>query len=109
MSTSRKYIIEKFITCVNDPKLPDLDLYLEKDIKKTINSEIVYNNIDEARQYYIQELDGDSTSQWSIVECELDDPNNNTLRARISHKNKTSDTLYTFSLSDKIQRMDIIN
>ncbi|CAF5056017.1 unnamed protein product [Rotaria sp. Silwood1] len=63
----------------------------------------------EAREYYIKELDGESTSQWTIVECEPEDPNSNTLRARISHNNKTADTVYTFSPADKIQRIDVIN
>ncbi|CAF0836421.1 unnamed protein product [Rotaria sp. Silwood1] len=109
MSTSRKLIIEKFIIAVNDPKLPDLDSVLENDVQKTLNSKIVYNNIQEAQEYYIKELDGESTSQWTIVECEPEDPNSNTLRARISHNNKTADTVYTFSPADKIQRIDVIN
>ncbi|CAF0839655.1 unnamed protein product [Rotaria sordida] len=65
--------------------------------------------VKEAREYYIKELDGESTSQWAIVECIPDDPKKNTLRARISHNNKTADTVYTFSPADKIQRIDVVN
>ncbi|CAF0821161.1 unnamed protein product [Rotaria sordida] len=109
MSTSRKSIIEKFIIAVNDPKVPDLGQVLEDDVQKILNSKVVYNNIQEAREYYIKELDGESTSQWAIVECIPDDPKKNTLRARISHNNKTADTVYTFSPADKIQRIDVVN
>ncbi len=94
---------------VNDPKTKDLDRFFENDVQKTLNSKVVYNNIHEAQEYYERERDGESTSQWIIVECESEDVNNNTLRARISHANKTSDTIYTFSSSGKIQRIDVVN
>jgi hypothetical protein len=109
MSQTRKEIIEKFIAAVNEPESKDLDRFLENDVQKTLNSKIVYNNLQEAQQYYIKEQDGESTSQWAIVECEPEDPNTNKLRARILHDNKTSDTIYTFSSSGKIQRIDVVN
>ena len=109
MSQSYKSIIEKFIESANDPKLNNLDHFLENDVQKTLNSKVVYNNLQEAREYYMKEQDGNSTSQWAFVECEPQDSNSNTLRARVLHDNKTSDTIYTFSSSGKIQRIDVIN
>jgi hypothetical protein len=109
MSQSRKSIVEKFTQAVNDPKATNLDDFLESDVQKTLNSKVVYNNLEEAQEYYKKEQDGESTSQWTIVECEPEDPNTNILRVRISHDNKTSDTIYTFNSSGKIQRIDIIN
>lgn len=87
----------------------ELGQFFEQDVQKTLNSQVIYNNIQQAQEYYQKEQDGESTSQWTIVECEPEDPNTNTLRARISHDNKTSDTIYTFSSSNKIQRIDVVN
>lgn len=109
MSQSRKSVIEKFIEVVNDSKVKNLDQILENDVQKTLNSKVVYKNIDEAQAYYKKEQDDNSTSQWTFVECEPENPDNNTLRARILHDNKTSDTVYTFSSSGKIQRIDVVN
>ncbi len=80
----------------------NLDHFLENNVKKTLNSKVVYNNLEEAEKYCKKEQDGESTSQWTFVECEPEDPNNNTVRARVLHDNKTSDTIYTFSSSCKI-------
>lgn len=109
MSQSRKSVIEKFIESINNPKVKNLDQFLEDDVQKTSNSKIVYNNIKEAQEYYKKEQDSETTSQWTFVECEPEDPNTNTLRARVLHDNKTSDTVYTFSSSGKIQRIDVVN
>jgi hypothetical protein len=109
MPQSYKSIIEKFIDSINDPKVTNLDYFLENNVQKTLNSKVVYNNLEEAEKYYKKEQDGESTSQWTFVECEPEDPNSNTLRARVLHDNKTSDTIYTFSSSGKIQRIDVIN
>jgi hypothetical protein len=109
MTQSRKSIIEKLIDAVSGSKIKDLDHYLEDNVQKTLDSKVVYNNLEEAEEYYKKEQDGQSTSQWTIVECEPEDPDNNTLRARISHDNKTADTIYTFSPSGKIQRIDVVN
>ncbi|UJR16457.1 hypothetical protein I4U23_003359 [Adineta vaga] len=109
MSQSRKALLEKFIDALTSSKMNHLDQYLEENIRKTVDSKIVLNNINEAREYYTKEHDGKSTSQWTIVECELEDPENNTLRARISHGNKTYDTIYTFSSAGKIQRIDAVS
>jgi len=109
LSESRKSFIEKFIEALTSAKNNGLSHFLEDDAHKTVNSKVVYNNLQEALDYYIRERDGKSTSHWTIVECEAEDPNTNTLRARISHDNKTSDTVYTFSSSGKIQRIDAVN
>ncbi len=109
MPQSYKSIIEKFIESVNDPNVKNLDCFLENDVQKTLNSQVIYNNLEEAEEYYKKEQDGESTSQWTFVECEPEDPKSNTLRARILHDNKTSDTIYTFSSSGKIQQIDVIN
>jgi hypothetical protein len=109
MSQSYKSIIEKFIDSINDLKVKNLDYFLENNVQKTLNSKVVYNNLDEAQEYYKKEQDGESTSQWTFVECEPEDPNSNILRARVLHNNKTSDTIYTFSSSGKIQRIDAVN
>ena len=106
---SRKSIIEKFIESVNDPKVKDLDHFLENDVQKTLNSKVIYNNLQEAQEYYKKEQDSESTSQWTFVECEAEDPKSDTLRARILHDNKTSDTVYTFSSAGKIKRIDVVN
>lgn len=109
MPQTRKEFIEQFLECVNDPKVKDLDRYMEKDVQKTLDSKVIYNNIEEAEEYYKKERDNDTTSQWTMVELEPEDENKNTIRARISHDNKTSDTVYTFSGDGKIQRIDVVN
>jgi hypothetical protein len=109
MSQSRKSVIEKFIEAINASKIKDLDDFLEDNVQKTLDSKVVFSNRQEAEEYYRKEHDGESTSQWAIVECEAEDPNKNILRARISHDNKTADTIYTFSSSGKIQRIDVVN
>ncbi|CAF1480031.1 unnamed protein product [Adineta ricciae] len=106
---SRKAFVEKFIHDLTSSNMSNLDRYLEDDIQKTVDSKIVLSNINEAREYYKKEQDGKSTSQWTIVECEPEDPKNNLLRARISHANKTFDTVYTFSPVGKIQRIDAVS
>ncbi len=80
----------------------NLDHFLENNVKKTSNSKVVYNNLEEAEKYYKKKQNGESTSQWTFVECEREDPNSTTVRARVLHDNKTSDTIYTFSSSCKI-------
>ncbi|CAF0857522.1 unnamed protein product [Adineta steineri] len=109
MAQSRKQFVEQFIDTLTNPKTNDLKRFLEEDVQKTVNSKVVYSNIEEAKEYYTKEQDGKTTSQWTIVECEPEDPKTNTLRLRISHGNKTSDTLYTFSSNDKVQRIDAVN
>ena len=109
MSQSRKVALEKFVEALTNSKVSHLDRYLEDDVQKTVDSKVVLNNIEEAQEYYAKEHDGKSTSQWTIVECEPEDPDNNVLRARISHANKTFDTVYTFSAEGKIQRIDAVS
>ena len=103
---SRKAFVEKFIHDLTNSNMSNLNHYLEDDIQKAVDSKVVLSNINEAREYYKKEQDGKSTSQWTIVECEPEDSKTNLLRARISHANKTFDTVYTFSPIGKIQRID---
>lgn len=109
MPQQSKEVIEKFLGCINNLKVKDLDDYLEQDVQYTLDSKLVYNSLEEAQNYYKKERDNESTSQWTLVELEPQDENTNTIRARISHDNKTSDTVYTFSDKGKIQRIDVIN
>jgi hypothetical protein len=73
MSLPRKTIIEQFAEAVSSSSIKNLDQFLDNDVKKTVNSKVVYTNLQEAEKYYTAEEDGKSTSRWAIVEC---DPEN---------------------------------
>jgi hypothetical protein len=109
MSLPRKTIIEQFAEAVSSSSIKNLDQFLDNDVKKTVNSKVVYTNLQEAEKYYTAEEDGKSTSRWAIVECDPENPDSNTFGARILHDNKTSNTTYTFNSSGKIQQIDVIN
>ena len=110
MPQESKEIIEKFLECINDPKVKDLENYLEQTVQYTFDSKVIFKNINEAQDYYRKERDDDeSTSQWALVELEPQQENTNQIRARILHDNTTSDTIYTFSDQGKIQLIKVVN
>ena len=110
MPQESKEIIEKFLECINDPKVKDLENYLEHNVQYTFDSKVIFKNINEAQDYYRKERDDDeSTSQWGLVELEPQQENTNQIRARILHDNTTSDTIYTFSDQGKIQLIKVVN
>ena len=110
MPQESKEIIEKFLECINDPKVKDLENYFEQTVQYTFDSKVIFKNINEAQDYYRKERDDDeSTSQWALVELEPQQENTNQIRARILHDNTTSDTIYTFSDQGKIQLIKVVN
>ncbi len=108
MSGSHKQTVDQFTHTVNSRHVHHLDKVLEEHVEKKENSKIVFNNLQEAREYYAMEHEAHPTGQWKILEYEQEDQNNNTLKARVSYNNHTYNTTYTFASSGKIQKIDSV-
>jgi hypothetical protein len=102
MSKSHKDTIELFTDTVNSRHIQDLDKVIDENIQKYINSKIVYQNIQEAREYYSMEHEANPLTQWNILDYQVDNLNNNTMKATISFNNHIYNTTYTFNSSGKI-------
>jgi len=101
---SHKSIVEQFADSVSSRQVSKLDNFLEADVQKTTNSEVIYKNIQEAQDYYSKE----NATQWKIIDFVEDNTNDNTMQTRVSHDNKTYKTSYTFSPSGKIHRINTV-
>lgn len=103
---SHKHTIEQLANAVNENHLNNLDKYLDDNVQKTVDSQVVYKNLKEARDYYTKEHDNKKTAHWNIIKFHDDQQQGNTIRAQLSHDNKTYNITYTFSNAGKIQRID---
>jgi hypothetical protein len=101
-----KNTIEHFANVVNNNHLNDLGKYLDDNVQKSIDSQIVYKNLKEAQDYYQKEHTNNKTSHWKIIHFHDNDQKGNTIEAKITFNNKTYNTKYTFSSDGKIQRID---
>lgn len=103
-----KYTIEQFAEAVNKNHLNNLDKYLDNDVQKTIDSQIIYKNLKEAQDYYKKEHTNNKTSEWKIINIHDDDQKEKKIqaKAKLTYNNKTYNTIYTFSSSGKIQHID---
>jgi hypothetical protein len=101
---SHKSIVEQFAEAVSGHQADKLDKFLEADVHKTINSKVVYKNIQEAQDYYSK----DNTTQWKIIDIPEDDPDDDMLDTRVMHNNKIYKASYTFGSSGKISRIDAV-
>jgi len=106
---SHKHIIEQFADAINGNHLNNLHKYLDDNVEKSINSEVIYKDLKEARDYYAKEHSIKKTVHWKVVHfTDSADQKENTAQARLSYDNKTYNTTYTFSPSGKIQRIDAV-
>ena len=105
---SHKATIEHFAEVVNDRHVHHLENLLEADVQKTVNSKVVFANVQEAREYYSMEHEAVPTGKWKILECLDTDQHGNTMRAKVLFDNKIFNTSYTFGSSGKIHRIDSI-
>ncbi|CAF0974834.1 unnamed protein product [Rotaria sp. Silwood1] len=103
---SHKNTVEQFADAVNGNHLNNLDKYLDANVQKTIDSQVIYKDLKEARDYYTKEHTNKKTAHWKIINFHDDDQKGNTSRARLNYDNKTYNTTYTFLPSGKIQRID---
>ncbi|CAF3253859.1 unnamed protein product [Rotaria sp. Silwood2] len=105
MAEAHKKIAQEFAQAVNAGHVNDLDKYLEHYVEKIEHSTIPYKNIDEAREYYSKEHQAHPPAEWKILDFQHDDPNTDTLTARVSHNNQIYHTTYTFSSAGKIEKI----
>ncbi|CAF2535264.1 unnamed protein product [Rotaria sp. Silwood2] len=103
---SHKNIVEQFADAVNGNHLNNLDKYLDANVRKTIDSQVIYKDLKEARDYYTKEHTNKKGAHWKIINFHDDDQKGDTSRARVDHDNKTYNTTYTFLPSGKIQHID---
>ncbi|CAF1177483.1 unnamed protein product [Rotaria sordida] len=103
---SHKTTVEQFADAVNGNHLNNLDKYLEANVQEKIDSQVIYKDLKEARDYYTQEHTNKKAAHWKIINFHDDDPKGNTSRARLTYDNKTYNATYTFSPSGKIQLID---
>ena len=106
-SQSRKSTIEHFAQAVSGRQIDHLERFLENDVQKTLNSKVVYTNLQEAQEYYTKDHQSHPTDQWKVSDYH-DDSKSNTVHSHVTHDGKTSDTTYTFGPSDKIHRIDVV-
>ncbi|CAF2711974.1 unnamed protein product [Rotaria sp. Silwood2] len=105
-SYSHKKTVEQFADAVNGNHLHNLDKFLDANVQKTIDSQVVYKDLKEAQDYYTKEHANNKSAHWKIIHFPDGDQKENTIRARLTYDNKTYNTTYTFSTSGKIQRID---
>jgi hypothetical protein len=101
-----KHTIQQFADAVNGNHLNNLDKYLDNNVAKTIDSQVVYKDLKEAQDYYTKEHTNNKTSHWKIIHFIDDDQKGNTIEAKLTYDNKTYNTKYTFSSQGKIQKID---
>jgi hypothetical protein len=103
---SHKNTVEQFTHAVNGNHLNNLDKYLDNNVQKTIDSQVIYKDLKEARDYYAKEHTDKKTANWKVVHFHEDDQKGNIIRAQVTYDNKTYNTTYTFSTPGKIQQID---
>ena len=103
---SHKNIVEQFATAVNGNHLNNLDKYLDSNVQKTVDSQVVYKDLKEAQDYYTKEHADKKAAHWKVVHFHDDDQKGDTVRAKLTYDNKTYNTTYAFSSAGKIQRID---
>ncbi|CAF1520697.1 unnamed protein product [Rotaria sp. Silwood1] len=105
MAEAHKKIVDQFAQSLNAGRLNELDKFFEHYVEKIAEHNVVYKNIDEARDYYAKLRQTYPSSEWKILEYQHDDPYNDTLVARLSYNNQTYHTTYTFSSAGKIEKI----
>ena len=103
---SHKHTVEQFTNAVNENHLNTLEKYLDNNVQKTIDSQVIYKDLKEARDYYTKEHTDNKGTQWKVVNFHDDDQKANTIKAKLTYDNKTYNTTYAFSSAGKIQRID---
>ena len=106
---SHKSMVEQFAKAVSGGQIDHLERFLETDVQKTINSKVVYKNLEQAQEYYTEEHQSHPMDAWKVSDYHNDDPNSNTLHSHVMHDGKTRNTTYTFGSSGKIQRIDVVD
>jgi hypothetical protein len=103
---SYKNTIEHFADALNGNHLNIIEKYLDNHVEKSIDSQVIYKNLKEARDYYTKEHANNKTAHWKVSHFNDDDQKGNAIKAKVTYNNKTYNTTYTFSASGKIQRID---
>jgi hypothetical protein len=105
-SHTHKNIVEQFADAVNGNHLNNLDKFLDGHVQKSLDSQVVYKDLKEARDYYTKEHTDKKAAQWKIINFPDGDEKGNTIRARLTYDNKTYNTTYTFTSAGKIQGIE---
>ncbi len=103
---SHKNTVEQFTHAVNGNHLNNLDKYLDNNVQKTIDSQVIYKDLKEARDYYAKEHTNNKGTHWKVVNFHDDDQKENKIKAKLTYNNKTYNTTYSFSSAGKIQHID---
>jgi hypothetical protein len=101
-----KKTVEQFAHALNGNNFDHLEKYLDNNVQKTIDSQVIYKDLKEAQDYYKKQNTNNKTNQWKVEHFHEDDQQGNTIRAKITFDNKTYNATYSFSTSGKIQRID---
>ena len=80
---SHKWTVEQFAQAVSNREILHLNQFLENDVQKTLNSKVIYNNIQEAQEYYTKEQQSHPKAPWKVSEYYEDDSKSNTLHGRV--------------------------
>jgi hypothetical protein len=107
MAQSHKSTVEQFAKAVSGRQIDHLEHFLAKDVQKTVNSKVIYANLEEAQEYYTEEQQSHPQDAWKVTDYQDDKSDSNKLHSHVSHDGKTRDTTYTFASSGKIQRIDV--
>jgi len=102
---SRKETIWHFTDALNENHLVKLEKYLDHNVQKTLDSQIVYKDLKEAHDYYTQEHANINASHWKVLNYHDNNQPMNTIKATVTHNGKIYNTIYTFSEAEKIQHI----